>query len=124
MASILLATSDADLQSVIEAEITSLGYDVVWATDGLGAYDEALSLAPMLVLLDRHLEIFDGLEVCLRLREDPEVADHLPIFLLTDEDIDPRMLERAGVTSVFPKTHSASEIADLLAQYAALEFVP
>lgn len=123
MANILLATSDADLQSIIEAEVTALGYDLVWATDGLGAYDEALSAAPMLVLLDRRLEVFDGLEVCRRLREDPEVPDHLPVFLLTDEDLDPHTIEKARLTGIFPKTHGALETADLLAKYAALEFI-
>ncbi len=117
---ILLATGDADAQSVLDAEISSLGHEVVWVTDGLAACDEILASTPAIVFLDRQLEIFDGLEVCRRLREDPEVPDHLPVFLFTDEDIDVRILEKTGVTAIFPKTHSASEITALLSGYAAL----
>jgi adenylate cyclase len=58
------------------------GYDVVEADDGLSALDAISDHDPDLVCLDVMMPRLDGIEVCRRLRSQPEHAG-LPILLLT-----------------------------------------
>jgi class 3 adenylate cyclase len=58
------------------------GYDVVEATDGQAALDAVAEHGPDLVCLDVMMPKLDGVEVCQRLRRQPEHAG-LPILLLT-----------------------------------------
>ncbi len=58
------------------------GYDVVEADDGASALEAIENHAPDLVCLDVMMPGMDGIEVCRRLRAQPEHAG-LPILLLT-----------------------------------------
>jgi adenylate cyclase len=58
------------------------GYDVVEAYDGPSALDAIADYEPDLVCLDVMMPRLDGIEVCKRLRLQPERAS-LPILLLT-----------------------------------------
>jgi adenylate cyclase len=58
------------------------GYDVVEADDGPSALDAITEHHPDLVCLDVMMPRLDGIEVCQRLRSQPEHAG-LPILLLT-----------------------------------------
>lgn len=58
------------------------GYDVVEAYDGQSALDAIEDQQPDLVCLDVMMPRLDGIEVCQRLRRQPEHAG-LPILLLT-----------------------------------------
>lgn len=113
----LLATEDVACSEIMEAEISSQGYDVVVADNGKDAYDLTLSESPDIVFLDMPLPVFDGLETCRMLREDPDVPRTLPIIFLTTLDTDQRRIKSAGATDSLPKTHEAWEIQDLLVRY-------
>jgi len=63
--------------------LTSAGYDVTLATDGLQALEEMRSRRPDLVLLDIRLPNMDGLEVLAAVRED-EALRSTPIVVLTN----------------------------------------
>ena len=118
MAKILLATGDAALHAVFEAELEGGGHEVIWAADGQEACALALAESPDLVLLEPNLPVFSGVETCVLLREDPEIPRYLPIMLVTDEEVNPHTVDKARVTEVFPKTHHVSELLDLVVEYA------
>jgi adenylate cyclase len=67
---------------LLEAVLTSRGYDVVSATDGGFALELAVSAKPDLVLLDVVMPELDGYAVCRRLRESDETAV-LPVIMVT-----------------------------------------
>ncbi len=67
---------------LLEAVLTSRGYDVVSATDGRVALELAVSAKPDLVLLDVVMPELDGYAVCRRLRESEETAV-LPVIMVT-----------------------------------------
>lgn len=115
MARVLIATEDATLQAVLAAECAGEGHDTLWALNGQEALELGTGSGPDLVFLDPVLAVFSGVEACGMLREDPEVPGGLPIFLLTDDDVNPHTLARCGATGVFPKTHAAAELRELLA---------
>jgi DNA-binding response OmpR family regulator len=67
---------------LLEAVLSSRGYDVVSATDGRTALELAASAQPDLVLLDVVMPQLDGYAVCRQLREREETAV-LPVIMLT-----------------------------------------
>ena len=118
MATVLFASNDAELHALFEAEISGEGHEVVWAVDGQEACELALDRSPDMAFLDMRLDVFSGPEACNMLREDPEVPDAMPIYLLTDDDLDPHTIEKVRATGLFPKTHGAFALRELLARYA------
>jgi CheY-like chemotaxis protein len=119
MGKILLATADMAALDILSAEIGGLGHDVLHAVDGYEAVQAALSDQPDLVFLDIPLAVYNGFETAGMLRADPEIPAELPVFLLTDEDVDVRKREKAGIAGVFPKTHLETDLRELLSRYAA-----
>lgn len=62
--------------------LTSRGYEVIGAADGLQALDILTRDTIDLVLLDVTLPGIDGFEVCQRIKQQPQYAD-LPVVMLT-----------------------------------------
>jgi len=124
MATVLIATGDSGLFDVMAAEISGERHRVLWATDGKDAYDVTLMDMPDLLALDPALPVFNAFETCRLLRGDPSVPHDLPIFLLTDEEADPRQLEKAQFTGVFSKTHNVHSVREWLAAYLPPQTMP
>lgn len=118
MATILLATEDNRCADVFAAELESAGHRVISAITGQEAYERTTADAPELVFVDTNLAIFNGFETCRILRADPAVTPQLPIYLLTETPVDPRLVEKAGLTGCFPKAHDTCVVRDLLAAHA------
>jgi len=78
----LLVEDDAALAELLVWHFRKEGFDVAHTVDG----EEALILAqehtPDIVLLDWMVESLSGIEVCRRLRRNPETAN-VPIIMLT-----------------------------------------
>jgi len=115
MARVLLATNDSTLIDILDAEMSGEGHDVLWATDGQAAYARAVAEMPNLVLADVALPVFNGFELCAMLTADPDVPARLPIHLLSDDAVEPHLRERVGAAGVFPKSHQAHQLRELLA---------
>lgn len=114
MACVLIATEDFQAYRVLGAECEAEGHEAVWAVDGMDALEQTLGRGPDLVLLDPRLATFSGYELCEILRADPKVPGGLPIFLLTDDEVNPHVLMRIQASGVFPKTHGAHEVREFL----------
>ena len=79
----ILIVDDLEANRVLLQEILELdGLEVMLAQDGAEALRAISESAPDLVLLDVNMPGMDGLEVCRRLRADPE-TEALPIILVT-----------------------------------------
>jgi len=78
-ASILIVDDDPELSLLLSLELEAEGYRTQQVADGQQAVLEVRHQAPDLVILDRLLPGFDGLQVCKRLRLFTEV----PILMLT-----------------------------------------
>jgi two-component system alkaline phosphatase synthesis response regulator PhoP len=79
---VLVVEDDADIRETIAYNLRQEGYSVVTAIDGVTALEIAHQQPFGLVLLDIMLPRMDGLEVCRRLRAQPETAG-VPILMLT-----------------------------------------
>jgi len=69
---------------LLEALLTSRGYEVVSAADGAAALEQVRSAAPDLVLLDVQMPPPNGYEVCREIRADQRTS-MLPVVMLTAE---------------------------------------
>jgi class 3 adenylate cyclase len=88
------------------------GYDVVEATDGPSALGAVAEHEPDLVCLDVMMPGLDGIEVCQRLRRQPEHVG-LPILLLTalDRREDKARGLEAGANDFLTKPFDHAELA-------------
>jgi two-component system, OmpR family, phosphate regulon response regulator PhoB len=79
---ILLVEDDRALSEVLAYNLNKAGYEVTTSFDGRDGLNQAQSKMPDLVVLDVMLPIMDGIEVCRRLRSNPDTAP-MNIILLT-----------------------------------------
>lgn len=82
---ILVVEDEKDLIELIKYNLEKEGFQVISAADG----EEGLRLVqrrrPVLVLLDLMLPVIDGLEVCRKIKKDPQTAG-IPVVILTVKD--------------------------------------
>ncbi len=93
------------------------GYRTIIATDGPSGIESAKNGRPDLILLDVVMPGMDGLEVCRRLRTDPDLRD-TPIILLTtlqDLTLDAKGME-TGATLTMRKDFGSTEIVSTIKQ--------
>jgi adenylate cyclase len=79
---VLVVDDNAMNVKIVQTRLASEGYDIVTAADGEAALVAVRELGPDLILLDVMMPRLDGIEVCKRLRADPNMP-FTPIILLT-----------------------------------------
>jgi two-component system phosphate regulon response regulator PhoB len=87
---ILVVEDEADIQELLEYNLMKAGYRVDCAETGEEGLVAAREHDPHLVVLDLMLPGLSGLEVCRRLKSEPDTSE-LPVIILTakgeEEDI-------------------------------------
>lgn len=83
VANILLVEDEVKLARFVELELSSEGYNISVAHDGIAGLTLARELSPDLVILDWMLPGLSGLEICRRLRA---TGISIPVILLTAKD--------------------------------------
>jgi two-component system alkaline phosphatase synthesis response regulator PhoP len=78
---ILLVDDEPDILEIIGYNLTSEGYQVITAENGLQALAKANKHEPHLIILDVMMPEMDGIEACERLREIPKLSDTIITFL-------------------------------------------
>lgn len=79
---ILVVEDESDIRELLRYNLEQEGFAVEEAADGAEAFDRINRRAPDLVVLDLMLPRMPGLELCRRVRSQPETA-RLPIIVLT-----------------------------------------
>jgi two-component system alkaline phosphatase synthesis response regulator PhoP len=80
--SVLVVEDDTDILELITFNLKREGYEVTGVTSGEEGVEAARKARPDLVLLDLMLPGMDGLEVCRKLKSDPD-ASHVPVIMVT-----------------------------------------
>ncbi len=106
---ILLVEDEVKLARFIELELTSEGYQISVAHDGMTALTIARESMPDIILLDWMLPGMTGVEVCRRLRS---TGNKVPvIFLTARDDISDRVVGLdAGADDYVVKPFSIEEL--------------
>ena len=76
---ILVVDDEPQLTRVLRTGLTSRGYDVRAAADGLAGFETFMDWHPDLVITDLAMPVMDGLELCRRLR----AISQVPIIVLS-----------------------------------------
>jgi DNA-binding response OmpR family regulator len=107
---ILVVEDDAATREMIEEMLTTAGYSVITAADGVQARARVALAVPELVILDLVLPKMTGLELLAEWRGDPRTAD-LPVFVLTSKDLtsEEEKYIHSHAESLFRKQHSWRE---------------
>lgn len=78
---VLLVDDEPDILQIIEYNLVKEGYEVQTAANGREGIEKAEQFDPDLIVLDVMMPEMDGMETCVRLRENPKFANTLIIFL-------------------------------------------
>lgn len=78
---ILLVDDEPDILEFVGFNLTREGFEVSTASNGLMAIEKAREIHPNLILLDVMMPEMDGMETCRRLKEIPELARTVIVFL-------------------------------------------
>lgn len=81
----ILIVDDLPSNIKILSEILGKEYSVFFALNGLDGLDQVKKIRPDLILLDIVMPGISGLEVCRRLKEDPQTSD-IPVIFITALD--------------------------------------
>ncbi len=107
---VLVVEDDPSVRGLLDTLLSSEGYDVVTASDGLAGLVTAASTSPGLILLDLMMPDLGGVRVLEELREDPRLAG-TPVLVVTGkvEEV-PAMRDLLGDQNVFVKPFAVAEL--------------
>jgi len=78
---ILCVDDEPDILEIIKYNLSSEGYNVLTANDGLSAISKAKEIIPNLIIIDIMMPKMDGIEACEKLRADQKFNDTIIMFL-------------------------------------------
>ena len=108
---VLVVDDEAHIVHVVSLKLQNAGFEVITAADG----EEGLALAtaqlPDLIVTDYQMPFVSGLEMCTRLRQQPQTA-HIPALMLTARgfSIPPQELAATNIKHVLSKPFSPRDI--------------
>ncbi|HYC60520.1 MAG TPA: response regulator [Thermoanaerobaculia bacterium] len=107
---LLVIDDDAAVHSLLDEDLSGLGYAVVNAYSGDEGLRAAIDVAPDVIILDLMMPNMSGFEVADSLKDDPRTAN-IPILVLTSKDVstEDRKLLHTKVSSFVQKGKSAKE---------------
>jgi DNA-binding response OmpR family regulator len=82
MTRILAVDDEPHILKLVSFSLTSKGFEVIEASDGLTAVELAEREQPDLILLDVMMPVLDGYEACRRIKANPATKD-IPIVMLS-----------------------------------------
>ena len=115
MAKILIVDDNEQNCELMRDVLSSWGYDVYKAFQGMDALAFALATPPHLILLDVMLPGMNGFEVCRELKRNPK-TEHIPVIMLTAlNDVEDRVRGfKVGASSFISKPPNYNELKYIL----------
>ncbi|MFZ1909145.1 MAG: response regulator [Burkholderiales bacterium] len=117
-ARILVVDDDPDIVGLMRLHLSSAGYEVRTAQDGIEAGYMVLAEAPDLIISDVSMPNMDGIAFVSALRADT-TQPHIPVIFLTSaEDEDSRVRE-LGAEGYLTKPVRADHLLSMVARHVA-----
>ncbi len=112
---ILLADDSVTAQNMGRRILTDAGYDVITVNNGSAALKKINENKPDLIVLDVYMPGYGGLEVCQRVKENPETT-RIPVLLTVGklEPFKPDEARRVGADAFIIKPFEATELLTAL----------
>ena len=107
---ILIVEDDDGIRVILQDTLTSQGYSVVTADNGIKGWELAKELCPDLIILDIMLPLMDGFEVCKKIRKEGITS---PVMMLTvkDEEAEKVLGLELGADDYVTKPFSVKELS-------------
>ena len=116
---VLIVEDNANARELIVLVIKQAGYDVVEASTGLEAVDQAHALHPDLILMDLGLPGINGDEATERIKADPSTRN-IPVIVTTAFPRQSSLVQRAiaaGATEIVYKPVNFTAFAEMVQRY-------
>ncbi len=112
MARILVVDDEETIVELISFNLEKEGFIIDTATDGQEALLKIATKKPDLIVLDWMLPGLDGLDICRRIRQNPDTTD-IPVIMLTarGEEVDRILGLELGASDYVTKPFSPRELA-------------
>ncbi len=120
--SLLIVDDEDAIRTVLRLILVRAGYDVFEAENGEEALLKVAKEKPDLIILDVMMPGMDGIEVCQKLRSDPETAE-LPVIMLSAKtgSYYRNRSEDAGATKYLTKPIAADQLLAHIAECLEIE---
>jgi CheY-like chemotaxis protein len=108
---ILVADDESHILHVVSLKLINAGFRVITARDGAEAYDLAVQEHPDLLITDYHMPHLSGLELCHKLKQNPQTAT-IPAIMLTARgyDLEPADTVQSGILRMLSKPFSPRQL--------------
>ena len=108
---ILVVDDEAHILHVVSLKLRKAGYEIITAEDGEEGAGAALEHQPDVIISDYQMPYMTGLELCIKLKEDPATA-HIPAIMLTARgyNLAQNQLDKTNIAAVVSKPFSPREI--------------
>jgi CheY-like chemotaxis protein len=109
---ILICDDEPHIALAVSMKFRNAGFTVQTARDGHEGWHNIREQPPDLLISDCTMPRMDGLELCRRIRSEPDLQD-LPIFLLTARglELDPFVVrEQFGIAKIILKPFSPRDL--------------
>jgi DNA-binding response OmpR family regulator len=108
---ILIIDDDDNMRRALNKRLKAIGYETLFATDGLSATTTAFKELPDLVLLDLGLPAGDGFVVMERFRKNTKLSG-IPVIVLTAREVrgNKERALAAGACAFFQKPPDTAEL--------------
>ncbi|OGI62413.1 hypothetical protein A2818_02525 [Candidatus Nomurabacteria bacterium RIFCSPHIGHO2_01_FULL_40_12] len=113
---ILIVDDDSMLRRLFGGRLVTLGYDIIYASDGNEGRETARRLKPDLVIMDQRMPVMDGIEASSRMKTETETKD-IPIILFTNEDLSletETKIKELGIDAYVPKSSDFSVLVEAI----------
>ncbi len=122
MKRILIVDDEDHIRVVLEARLSSAGFEVHQAVDGEEAIKKVNEIKPNLIVLDIKMPIMDGWEVLEKIKSNPETKS-IPVIMLTVlSKIEEKMRAFAiGAEDYLTKPFSDSELMEKIFRHLSTE---
>jgi two-component system OmpR family response regulator len=119
--SVLIIDDEPSVRDMYSQALTSAGFGVLTAVDGVSGISEAISHRPDLILLDVHLPGMDGFEMLKTLRAKDDWAANVPVIFLTNdaatsEAVNTQIAEAGVAYYLIKSTTDLSDLVDKIRQ--------
>lgn len=112
---ILFVDDEPDQVLLIQTRLEHHGFEVITAEDGETGLRLAVEQKPDLVIVDLLIPRLDGLEICRRLKQDPQ-TEKIPVALFTasaTRDLD-ELCRTVGFAAYLRKPYDAAELVGVI----------
>ncbi len=115
MKKVIVVDDEPFILMMIEDKLKTAGIDVVTLRSSVNAVEVVREQKPGLVILDWMMPEMSGIEVCRRLKTEPETSD-IPIFMLTakGQDADEQLGLKCGVARYITKPFSPKALLEMV----------